>query len=223
MTQNMILLSAIVATILATGCTEEYGERCNGQTIESWRSGNLSSGRWEPGTSCSEDKGEVCKVFDASSPIYPHYNRAFCVSRAPVPACKGMTGRFCAANNSLLTCINGFRIARPLSYFDSCPTSRPHCYESAPGVAFCVKDPNPSSLCTGKTPRPMEYCAAGSGTCRQADVIQYCADATTSVTCLGGVLLEEETCRPNNPENSATCVETTSVEGGSCTYTSASP
>jgi hypothetical protein len=219
----LILLGVTLtaAAVFTTGCTEEYGERCNGQTIESWRSGNLSGGRWEPGTTCSDDEGEVCRVFDATSPLYPQRKQAFCVIPTPDPACKGMTGRFCGANNSILTCVKGLRVARGFTYFDRCPAylNLPHCHEAVPGVAFCVEDETPSSLCAGQTPRPMTFCASGTGTCREVDVVQYCADATTSVTCLGGVVIDKEACDLHGGGN-GTCMETTSVEGGNCTYAS---
>ncbi len=119
----------------------------------------------------------------------------------------------------LFTCVDGFRIAST-TYFDTCPPYRPHCYEPQAGMAFCVEDPRPAPACSGEAPRRMDYCATDNAACRAADFVQYCVDATTSLTCLDGVVINRETCAPHNPANSSSCVETTSVETSACTYAS---
>ena len=208
------LLLAMTAASM-TGCASEKGDRCQGQTIERWRSGNFSGGTWEVRATCADD--QACMVFDVES--HNFQNHAFCVtSPDPDPACDGMTGRMCADAAHLFTCIEGFRIAPGLSgaQAEACPAARPTCFEAETGLAFCVADAAPAVVCSGHASRSMDVCAVDYAACRRSSFAQFCSDASTSVTCLDDVVISSQRC--DNLDGGGTCVETESVETHPCVY-----
>ena len=164
--------------------------RCNGNVVE--RFGTLyedHSHDWRREQQCAANEQCIETVVD-------HLDWALCTAEPiPDPLCEPATGTRCLDGNHRATCFNGMRVAwADNEVAQRCPDTLPFCVEPEPGVALCVADPAPSSLCIGQPARRLEVCAYGSVGCTEAAFQQYCPAERTGVLCFHYILIRTTEC-----------------------------